>query len=132
MMQPDCLFCKIVGGNIPSHKIFENKYSFAFLDIYPLTEGMTLVIPKKHIENWWAMDDENLNTLMSAARHVAVLLKKKFPEKRIGVHIEGLDVAHVHIKLFPFSTPTEFRAWPDHKKEPDHVKLAMLAANIAD
>jgi len=126
----DCLFCKIIAGEIPSHKVLENKRSLAFLDIYPLTEGMTLVIPKKHVEDWWEMDEENLCTLMGDAQRVAKLLKKKFSDKRIGVHIEGLDVPHVHIKLFPFSTPTEFRAWPNHHKEPDNEKLRLIVESI--
>lgn len=129
-MPTDCLFCKVVSGALPSHKIFESKHSLAFLDIYPPTEGMTLVVPKKHAEDWWAMDEQSLGALMGDAKYVARLLKKKFPEKRVGVQIEGLDVPHVHVKLFPFSTAIEFRALPDRDKKPDHENLRMLAERL--
>ncbi|MEK7118749.1 MAG: HIT domain-containing protein [Patescibacteria group bacterium] len=126
----NCLFCKIVAKTIPCEKIYEDEATFAFLDIYPLTEGMTLVVPKEHLANWWEMGEDGLATLMMSAKRVANMLKRKFPERRIGVQIEGLDVPHVHIKLLPFSTPEEFRAWPDRQKEPDHERLSALVASI--
>ena len=129
-MSVECIFCKIVSGDISSHKIFENEHSMAFLDIYPLTEGMTLVIPKNHIANWWDMGEADISALIADARRVALILKRKFPEKRIGIQVEGLDVPHVHIKLLPFETAAEFRSWPDHTVEPNHDQLAGLVKSL--
>jgi len=131
-MEQDCLFCKIIKGEIPSHKVFESEHSYAFLDIYPITEGMTLVIPKKHNADWLDMDEAGHASLMHDVRHVAQMLKKHYINKRIGIQVEGLDVAHVHIKLLPFTSPHEFRAWPDRSKQPDHQALTKIADSLTN
>ena len=125
------LFTKIINGEIPSHKIYEDEKTFAFLDIYPVQPGMTLVVTKKPVEDFTELEPEDLLALMSAAQKIARRMKQVFPEKkRIGVQIEGLDVPHVHVKLFPISTGPEFRAEPDRSAEPNHEELSKIAEKL--
>lgn len=98
----DCIFCKIVKGEIPSVKIWENDEFIAILDKFPNVEGMTLVIPKKHFDSYvFDMDKENYSKIILAVRDVAKLLDKKLKVKRTAMVMEGLGVNHAHIKLYP-------------------------------
>lgn len=98
-----CIFCKIIKGEIPSFKVEETTTHLAFLDINPNTKGVTLVIPKQHVESNLLTTDENiyLETL-SFAKAVANKLAKKLNVDRVGLAIEGMGVNHLHIKLYPF------------------------------
>ncbi len=128
----DSIFTKIIKGEIPSYKIYEDDKTLAFLDIHPITEGHTLVISKKQIEFVWDLEPADYQALMATARKVAHKLREVFPDKaRIGMHIEGLDVAHAHLKVFPFDDHEEFFHTPDQSAEPDHAKLAALAKLLA-
>ena len=98
----NCIFCKIVKGEIPSVKIWEEKKHLAILDINPNTEGMTLVLTKKHIDSDATdMPDSDYKDLMIASKKVAKLLEEKLKIKRVAMVMEGLGVNHVHIKLYP-------------------------------
>ena len=97
-----CLFCKLVSGEIPCFKIWEDKDHIAFLDIFPNTRGMTLVIPKKHFDSYaFSMPDKDYSSLMLASQKVAKLLEKKIPVKRVALVMEGMGINHAHIKLYP-------------------------------
>ncbi len=97
-----CLFCKIVSGEIPSHKIWEDKNHIAILDIFPNTLGQTLVIPKKHYDSYiFDMTDKSFTDVMLAAKSVGKLLDSKLGVQRTAVIIEGVEVNHVHVKLYP-------------------------------
>lgn len=101
-MEKDCIFCKIAKGKIPAVKIWEDKKHFAFLDLRPSREGMTLVIPKKHFEsNPTLMPDKPYKDLLIAAKSIAKLLEEKLKVKRVVFAIEGLGVNHIHVKLYP-------------------------------
>jgi histidine triad (HIT) family protein len=95
------IFSKIIAGEIPSYKIAETDKYFAFLDINPLKEGHTLVIPKKEVDQLFELDDETYKGLWLFAKEVATALKKVIPCKRIGVAVIGLEVPHAHIHLIP-------------------------------
>ncbi len=130
-MNEPSIFTKIINGEIPCHKVYEDDKTFAFLDIHPVQPGQVLVVPKKQIPFVWDLDDENYVALMSAVKKVGTKLREVFPEKdRVGVMIEGLDVAdHVHVKVFPFSKG-EYRNLPDMEAEPDHEALAAVAEKL--
>ena len=101
-MTNNCIFCKIVQGEISSTKIWEDESHIAILDINPNTEGMTLVITKEHYDSDATdMPDEPYKNLMIAAKKVAKLLERKLKVKRVAIVMEGLGVNHVHIKLYP-------------------------------
>ena len=99
----DCIFCKIIKGDIPSFKVFENENYLAFLSIAPIKPGHTLVIPKKHSEYLFDMEDADLSGLMAASKPVAQILKDKLQPKtgKIGLMVAGLEVAHTHLHLIP-------------------------------
>lgn len=98
----NCIFCKIASGSIPTVKLWEDDKHLAFLDMFPNTEGMTLVIPKAHFDSDATdMPDLNYSELMLAAKKVSKLLEKGLGAKRVAVVMEGLGINHVHIKLYP-------------------------------
>jgi histidine triad (HIT) family protein len=95
------LFSKIVAGEIPSYKIAENDEFFAFLDIMPLAEGHTLVIPKKETDYIFDLEDDELSRLMVFAKSVAKKVGAAIECKKVGVAVIGLEVPHCHIHLVP-------------------------------
>ena len=97
------IFSKIVQGEIPCHKIAEDDQFLAFLDVMPLVEGHTLVIPKQEIDYIFDLDPEVLAGLMKFAQRIAPAIKKAIPCKRIGVAIIGLEVPHAHVHLVPLN-----------------------------
>ena len=97
------IFSKIIDGIIPCYKIAENESFLAFLDIQPLVQGHTLVIPKKEIDYIFDLDDPTLKELMIFSKMVSEKLKAALPCKRIGVSIIGLEVPHAHIHLVPIN-----------------------------
>lgn len=101
MTQQDCIFCKIVNGEIPTVKVWEDKKYLAFLDMNPINPGHTLVLPKKHTDYLFDLNDEEYFKLMLTAKKIAKMLKEKLGPKRIGMLIEGFGVPHVHIHLVP-------------------------------
>lgn len=97
----DCLFCKIVSGEISSENVFEDEEVLAFLDIKPAAKGHTLVIPKKHVESIWIMEDALLGRVMSKVRDIGNTLKKALECDFVELRVIGIDVAHAHVHLIP-------------------------------
>lgn len=95
------VFSKIVNGEIPCYKIAETDKFLAFLDINPLKEGHTLIIPKKETDYIFDIDDPEYSELFSFAKKIAKAVKKVIPCKKIGVAVIGLEVPHAHIHLIP-------------------------------
>jgi histidine triad (HIT) family protein len=127
----DSIFTKIIKGEIPSHKIYEDDSSLAFLDIHPVQPGHTLVIPKKQIEFVWDLPDEDYQAVMAAAKKVAKRLREVLGVKYVGERIVGVDVPHAHVQLIPFNTVEEFKARQNMEAEPDHAALAEMAKKLA-
>lgn len=98
------IFSKIAAGEIPSYKCAENDKFYAFLDINPLTNGHTLVIPRREVDYFFDMDDEELAEMIVFAKKVAVAIKKAFPCRKVGMAVLGLEVAHAHIHLVPMQS----------------------------
>ena len=101
------IFSKIVAGEIPCHKIAENDQFFAFLDINPLAEGHTLVIPKKEVDYIFDLDDDTLAAMMLFAKEVAKMIEQAIPCKRVGLTVIGLEVPHAHIHLIPINKESD-------------------------
>ena len=100
----ETIFSKIIAGIIPSYKIAEDNNYYAFLDINPLAEGHTLVIPKKPTDYIFDMQDEELEGLIVFAKKIALAIEKSVPCKRIGIAVIGLEVPHAHIHLVPLNS----------------------------
>ena len=98
------IFTKIINGEIPCYKVAEDADYFAFLDINPLREGHTLVVPKKEIDYVFDLDDNQLAGLILFSKKVAAAIKSVFPCNRIGIAILGLEVPHTHVHLVPMDT----------------------------
>ncbi|WP_317366894.1 HIT family protein [uncultured Tyzzerella sp.] len=102
----DCIFCKILNGDIPSKKVFENDNFIAILDAFPANEGHTLVIPKKHFTNIFEIDEETLKEGYSIARNVANSIRKSLNIENINIlqnngALAGQTVNHFHIHIIP-------------------------------
>lgn len=127
----DSVFTKIIKGEIPCHKIYEDDTVLAFLDINPIQPGHTLVIPKKQVEYVWDMEDDDYQAVMSVAKKIAQHMREKLQKPYVGELVEGLDVPHAHVHLIPFSTAEEFRAKRDTATDPNHEELAEIAKKLA-
>lgn len=125
----DCIFCKIVHGKAPAHKIWESKTHTAFLDIFPVVPGATVVIPKEHHDSYIKnVDGEVVCELIGAVREVMDLLDRKLEgNMQTKLIFEGLEVAHLHAKLWPMYPGVKERV----PEEPaDTQELAQLAEKI--
>jgi histidine triad (HIT) family protein len=125
----DSLFTKIVKGEIPSHKVYEDDKTLAFLNIYPSVTGHTLVIPKVQVESVWDLPSEDYLAVMRTAQKVALRLREILEVERVGEKVIGIDVPHAHVHLVPFNTAPEYYA-KEATDEPDHAALAALAERL--
>lgn len=123
------IFSKIIAGEIPSHKIIENDKFYAFLDIMPLVEGHTLVVPKQEVDYIFDVDDNQLADMMVFAKKVAKAIEAAIPCKRIGVAVIGLEVPHAHVHLVPLNTMDDIN-FSRPKLKPTHDELALTAKKI--
>lgn len=98
------IFTKIINGEIPCYKVAENDKYIAFLDIFPLTKGHTLVIPKKEVDYIFDLDKETYLGLMEFSKTVGVAIKKTIPCNRISISVIGLEVPHAHVHLIPINS----------------------------
>lgn len=149
----DCIFCKIVKGEAPCHKIWEDDKHMAFLSPFPNTEGFSVVITKDHHPSYiFDLPDDIINELILASKNVAKLIDSKLEDVgRTGMIFEGFGVDHIHAKLFPMHGTSNMAEWKalhsniekyfdkyegyisshDFKREDDE-KLAALAKKIRD
>ena len=105
-MEKDCLFCKIISGEIPSAKVYEDEYSFAFLDINPINPGHTLLVPKRHFANLYETSDETLKELTPIIKKLAIAVKKAVSADGINIGMNndpaaGQLVFHAHFHIIP-------------------------------
>lgn len=118
----NCIFCKILNGEIPSNKVFENDNFIAILDAFPANEGHTLVIPKKHYENIFEIDEDTLKEGYAIAKKIATSIKKSLNVKDINIlqnngTLAGQTVNHFHIHIIP-------------RKENDKVVIKSEQINV--
>lgn len=101
------IFSRIINGEIPCYKVAEDENFFAFLDINPLKEGHTLVIPKQETDYIFDLDNETLAGMILFSKKVAAAIKEAYPCNRIGVAVLGLEVPHAHIHLVPIDSESD-------------------------
>jgi len=101
------IFSKIINGEIPSYKIAENDKFFAFLDIFPLQKGHTLVVPKTEVDKIFDVPDTYLNELMQFAKPIAKAIEVSFPCNRVSMVTVGLEVPHAHVHLIPINKASD-------------------------
>jgi histidine triad (HIT) family protein len=125
----DCLFCKIIAGQIPAHKVYENDRVLAFLDIGPVSTGHTLVIPKQHAENLAANSVEDACALMTAIHELAPKIAKAVGGSgyNLGMNhgeVAGQDVLHTHLHIMPRKEGEPRNFVKQHPSQEELVKVA--------
>lgn len=125
------IFSKIVAGEIPSYKVAENEQFYAFLDINPLAKGHTLVIPKREVDYFFDLTDEEIGAMQVFAKKVAEGIKCAFPCIKVGQAVLGLEVPHAHIHLVPMQSERDMLFTnPKLKLTPE--EFAEIASKIAN
>ena len=127
------LFSKIISGEIPAYKIAENERFFAFLDIFPLRRGHTLVVPKLEIDRFFDVPDDYLAEMLLFAKPIALAIEQAFDCNRCGLAVIGLEVPHAHLHLVPIDqaddlnfTRNKLRLTPDQLRSTQEMILRYL------
>ena len=125
----DCLFCKIIDGEIESEKIYEDEYTFAFLDINPLHPGHTLVVPKEHSRNILEISDESYRAVASTAKKIAEAIKEGLLCDGVNVHMNnessaGQVIFHTHVHVIPRYSNDGFLPWHKTTYSKEEIELA--------
>lgn len=123
------IFSKIVSGEIPSYKCAENEEFYAFLDINPLRLGHTLVIPKREVDYFFELQDEEIGRMQIFAKHVAHAIKSVCPCQKVGQAVMGLEVPHAHIHLVPIDNEGDLN-FTNAKIHPTPEFMQQTAAAI--
>jgi histidine triad (HIT) family protein len=134
MTDPDCIFCKIVAGEIPSHKIDEDDKTLAFMDINPWTRGHALVIPKVHSRNIYDADPDDLAATHIAAQRLAQRMRERLNCEGLNILQSNEPVAmqtvfHTHVHVIPRYSDDGLKM-PAHPQPAEHEELAGLAEQL--
>lgn len=125
------IFTKIIQGDIPSHKIYEDERTYAFLDIFPVQPGHVLIVPKVEVDHLEDLSNEDYAALMETTRKVMHRVRAVLGVKRACLKVEGFDIPHAHMHVIPCNSAKEFYNRPNADAEPDHAALAAMAQRLA-
>lgn len=125
------IFSQIVAGDIPCHKVAETDEFLAFLDIMPLAEGHTLVIPKQEVDRIWDLDPKLLGRLHQFSQKVALAMEEVLPCKRVGQAVIGLEVPHAHVHLVPLQNVADIN-FERPKLNMSHEALGQIAGKLRE
>lgn len=133
----DCLFCKIIKGDIPGYKVYEDQDVFAFLDIAPVNYGHTLVVPKKHYTNLEEISKEDLCQTIKAVKKIGKAIKYGMGKYGYNVQVNndpiaGQVIPHLHFHVIPRSEDDGLKLWPQGKYEGDDAEdvLKMIKRGL--
>lgn len=126
----DTIFTKIIKGEIPSYKVYEDDKTFAFLDISPLSPGHVLVVPKQQVEFIWDLDAKDYQALMATVQKVGQRLREVMEAPYVGVEVIGVDVPHAHVHVVPFTSTKELHRQGPASDEPDHTSLQKIHEKV--
>ena len=101
------IFSRIISGEIPSYKIAEDNYFIAFLDVFPIVEGHTLVVPKIEVDRFFDLDENYLTRILNFAKPITHAIEQAFPCNRVGISVIGLEVPHAHLHLVPINSAND-------------------------
>jgi histidine triad (HIT) family protein len=102
------IFSKIIAGEVPAYKVYEDDYVCAFLDINPIQKGHTLVVPKVEVDQFFALDEKMFDHMMHRVRYLSQVIKAKLNCERVCVFVEGFGIPHAHVHLVPANKPEDF------------------------
>jgi histidine triad (HIT) family protein len=125
---PHCIFCKIVTGAAPGHRVWESQDLLAFLSIHPINPGHTCLVPRQHIDYLFDLGEPLYSEIFRAAKELSDPIKKATNAKRVGIAVEGFSVPHVHVHLVPLYNVSELDPHR-HIKQSDE-ELAQMAQKI--
>lgn len=123
------IFSRIIRGEIPSYKIFENENFYSFLDISPMTEGHVLVIPKIEVDYIFDLEDDLLAEMIVFAKRVAKAIEKSVTCKRVGIMVVGMEVPHAHIHLIPINKESDMNL-SNSRLKPTQENFELIAEKI--
>ena len=98
------IFTHVINGELPSYKIAENEYFYAFLDVFPIARGHVLVVPKQETDRFFDVPDAMLRDILLFAKPIALAIEKAVPCERVGLSVIGLEVPHAHLHLVPMQS----------------------------
>lgn len=127
----ETIFTKIIKGEIPCEKVYEDDLTLAFLDIHPVRPGHILVISKKQIEFVWDLPREDYLAVMETCQKIALRLREVLGVKYVGERVIGVDVPHAHVHMIPFNDSAELKVPQEMDAEPDFAALAAMAKKLA-
>jgi len=116
-MNSDCIFCKIVKGEIPAFKIFEDKRFLAFMDINPINDGQVVLIPKQHIEYFFDIQEPIYSEIFQVVKKLSEPIRKAMNAQKTTIAIEGFEIDHAHIKIIPANSGTDLERTNAHKAD---------------
>jgi histidine triad (HIT) family protein len=125
------IFTRIIAGEIPSYKVAESENFYAFLDVFPLSEGHTLVVPKIEVDNIFDLEPELYQQLFSFAQTVAKGIQQAIPCRKVGLSVVGLEVPHAHIHLIPINQVNDMNFSREKSKAEDVALLATRDKIVA-
>ncbi len=123
------IFSKIIAGEIPSYKIAENELFYAFLDVFPLVHGHTLVVPKREVDYIFDLNETELSSILAFSQPIAKAITEAFPCKRCGITVVGLEVPHAHVYLVPINHADDLN-FTRTKLKPSQSELLEVQAQI--
>ena len=129
----NCIFCKIIKGDILAHTVYEDDLVRAFLDIKPIRSGHTLVIPKQHYPDIFTLPEETYHAVMTAAKRLAERITSTLKRQRVGMMVVGIDVSHAHVHVVPIKEPgdiTSTRLLSERGDAPTTDQLAAMAMRL--
>lgn len=130
-MTEKSIFAKIVDGEIPCKKIYEDDYTLAFLDIMPATPGHVLVIPKRQVEFVWDLTDQEYTAVMATVKKVAIHIRQVLSPSYVGQLIVGTDVPHAHVHVVPFEESRQLKeALSAVRERMDDAELDRIAETL--
>ena len=127
----DSIFTKIINGEIPCHKVYEDDRVIAFLDLHPQNPGHTLVVPKTQVDHLWDLSNDDYDYLWTVVKKIGAHIKEMLESPRVGVVVEGFGVPHVHVHLVPIYHGEELKKPQDMAAEPNHTDLAEMAQKLS-
>lgn len=127
----ESIFTKIINGDIPCYKIYEDERTIAFMDIHPVQKGHVLVVPKSQVDEFQELSSADYIALWNTVQKVSKRLKDVIKPKRIGIHIEGFDVPHAHVHVIPINHGIQDFLPSSTRQTIEQADLEELAKTLA-
>lgn len=126
----DSVFTKIIKGQLPSHKVYEDDKTIVIVPLHPVAKGHLLVIPKLQVDQFYELPDDDYAALWLTVKKASQKLKQTLNTKRVGLKVIGLDVSHAHVHVIAFDDLDEFSQSENSTIEPDQATLANFAEKL--